>query len=70
MDDFHAEISILYFICYHRVVEVTPREVVLKDKATKEITKLPYGMCVWSTGVAPQDITKKLIAKLPQQRNA
>ena len=55
----------MYFIWYHRVVEVTPREVIFK-----EITKLPYGMCVWSTGVTPQDITKKLIAKLPQQRNA
>lgn len=51
-------------------MEVTPDEVVLQDKKTKKITRVPYGMCVWSTGVAPRDLTRKLIEKIPEQKTA
>ena len=59
----------LYFICYHRVVEVTPERSYSRIKLRRRSPSYLM-VCVWSTGVAPQDITKKLIAKLPQQRNA
>lgn len=28
---------------------------------------LPYGLCVWAAGTAPRDITKSLIAAIPEQ---
>lgn len=38
-----------------RVKEVLPRKLVLADG-----TEIPFGLCVWSTGVAPRPFTKKL----------
>jgi NADH dehydrogenase FAD-containing subunit len=48
-----------------RVQEVQDREVVLQGGAT-----VPYGLCVWAAGTGAWNITKQLVAKLPEQANA
>jgi len=45
-----------------RVVEVTRKEVVLKDGGS-----LPYGVCVWSTGNAAQPLVQQLVDQIPEQ---
>lgn len=52
-----------------RVKEVTPAAIVCMDKKTKRVYDIPYGLCVWSTGVGPRALTKALISKVPAQSN-
>ena len=42
-----------------RVVQVDPEEVVVENKE-KEVTRVPYGACVWATGVAKNPLIKQL----------
>jgi hypothetical protein len=35
----------------HRVMSVEANQVVVMDKATKQKQTLPFGICVWSTGL-------------------
>ena len=48
----------------NRVVELTDKEVKMKNKATGDIYTVPYGLCVWSTGVAPRKLTRQMIESL------
>lgn len=50
-----------------RVKEVTADKVSVQDKKTGEIKHLPYGLCVWSTGVAPTPLTQQFMAQVPEQ---
>jgi NADH:ubiquinone reductase (non-electrogenic) len=47
------------------VKDVKERSVIVQD-ANKEIREIPYGLLVWATGNTSRDITRKLMAKLPQ----
>ena len=51
------------------VVGIDEKEIQIKSKATKEVTAMPYGMCVWAAGIQPRSLTKKLIAAIPNQNN-
>ena len=50
-----------------RVTAVGPDEISITDKKTKDMEKHPYGICVWSTGVAPLPITKTIMERVPAQ---
>lgn len=55
-----------------RVKEVTPNRIIYtqKDESGKTITKeIPMGFCLWSTGVAQADFSKRLAAKFEYQTN-
>jgi NADH dehydrogenase len=55
-----------------RVKEVTPNRIIYtqKDDNGKTITKeIPMGFCLWSTGVAQADFSKRLAAKFENQTN-
>lgn len=54
-------------LLFHRVTEVTADCITVMDKKTRKTEQVPYGLCVWSTGVAPIPLTKKFLAKVPQQ---
>ena len=41
----------------------------IMDGNTKQISDIPYGMCVWAAGIAPRPLTKKMISNIPGQRN-
>ena len=45
------------------------RNIQIKNKQTKLVNKMPYGMCIWAAGIAPREITKTLISKIPGQTN-
>jgi NADH:ubiquinone reductase (non-electrogenic) len=51
------------------VTSVTPTEVLVrnavKGKPVGDPIKIPYGMCVWATGVGVSPLTAKIIQKLP-----
>lgn len=47
------------------VKDVKERSVIVQD-ANKEIREIPYGLLVWATGNTSREITRKLMAKLPQ----
>ncbi|ORX41122.1 hypothetical protein BD324DRAFT_613295 [Kockovaella imperatae] len=47
------------------VKDVKERSVVVQD-ANKEIREIPYGLLVWATGNTSRQITKNLLAKLPE----
>ncbi|KAF9905779.1 hypothetical protein EC991_001317 [Linnemannia zychae] len=49
-----------------RVVKVNPTSVVFKDKATGKQLEVPFGVCLWSTGVGMTPLVKTLVAKLPE----
>eukprot|EP00808_Paulinella_micropora_P007179 g55014.t1 len=52
-----------------RTVKVEKGAVTIYDKVTKKQETLPYGICVWATGVGPRSLTSKLIDKIPAQTN-
>ena len=56
-----------YFTLF-RVTEVGEKEVTLMNKATCEKYKVPYGMCVWSTGVSPRELTQKKMQSFQNQK--
>ena len=54
-------------IDHSRVTEVAAKDLCIMDKATKVTKRVPYGICVWSTGVAPVPITKTIMERIPAQ---
>eukprot|EP00879_Flechtneria_rotunda_P028998 GHRR01031249.1.p1 GENE.GHRR01031249.1~~GHRR01031249.1.p1 ORF type:complete len:213 (-),score=52.22 GHRR01031249.1:128-766(-) len=48
-----------------RVTEVTRDEITIMDK--DKIEKIPYGICVWSTGNAARPLTKDIVNAIPKQ---
>lgn len=52
----------------YRVTKVNPDTLVIKDKKTKTDVSVPYGICVWSTGIAPQTISKTIMERVPYQK--
>ncbi|KAF9924921.1 hypothetical protein BGZ65_008059, partial [Modicella reniformis] len=48
-----------------RVVKVNPKSVVYKEKASGKEYEIPFGVCLWSTGVGMTPLVKALVAKLP-----
>lgn len=52
-----------------RVVKVTEKTVEVLDKKTHQTSLHPYGLIVWSTGVAPLPLTKSICESLPEQNN-
>ena len=43
-----------------RVTEVRPNEASVMDKKTKKVTKIPFGVCVWSTGLGTHALAREL----------
>ncbi|KAK6465391.1 NADH dehydrogenase [Scheffersomyces coipomensis] len=41
-----------------------------KDDGSNENVEIPYGVLIWATGNAPRDITRDLISKVDEQKNA
>jgi NADH:ubiquinone reductase (non-electrogenic) len=50
-----------------RVTNVDEKELVIYDKKTKKKECLPYGLCVWATGVSLQPIAVELSKQIPEQ---
>ena len=50
-----------------RVAEVKKNSLVIMDKKTKLKEEVPYGLCVWSTGVSPTPLTKSFMGSIPEQ---
>ena len=46
---------------------MTADKVIVQDKKTGVNQEMPYGLCVWSTGVAPTDLTMQFMANVPEQ---
>lgn len=51
-----------------RVTRVESGEVIVVDKEDTE-TVLPFGACVWATGVAMNPLIKQLQSRMPQQNH-
>ena len=43
------------------------RKVIILDKKTKVQEEVPYGLCLWATGVSPVPVTKTFMAAIPEQ---
>jgi len=52
-----------------RVKSLFAHEAVIQDAKTKVVSTIPYGVCVWSTGIAPHSLTTNLIEKIDGQRH-
>ena len=48
-----------------QVKEVVPGGVMVAEKGKKELEKIEFGTCVWTTGIKMAPITSSLIEKLP-----
>jgi len=44
----------------HQVKKVNPKSVEVLDLKTKELKELPFGMCVWASGVRPNTVSLEL----------
>ncbi|KAL0479260.1 NADH:quinone reductase [Acrasis kona] len=55
-----------------RVIEVKEKELVIYDKGTKSTRNVPFGMCVWTTGIKQTPLIERLIDSLPKdlQKNS
>lgn len=51
------------------VIGMDPKNIKIQNKTTKEVTVLPYGLCVWAAGISPREVTKTMIKKMPIQNN-
>jgi NADH:ubiquinone reductase (non-electrogenic) len=52
-----------------RVKAVNPTELVVLDKKTGSLVNLPYGVCMWSTGLRQKKIVRDLVASIPEQNH-
>jgi len=52
-----------------RVTAVTEKTVDVMDKSTKAVRHVPYGTCIWSTGVGQLPLVREFIKGLPEQTN-
>lgn len=54
-----------------RVIEVRDKEIVVFDKGTNSTKNVPYGLCVWTTGIKQTPLIERLLTNLPsdQQKN-
>ncbi|KAF9435924.1 hypothetical protein BGZ76_005220 [Entomortierella beljakovae] len=52
-----------------RVVKVNPTSVVFKDKKTGVEVEIPFGICLWSTGVGMTPLVKGLVTKLSDSQS-
>eukprot|EP01118_Nematostelium_gracile_P012334 TRINITY_DN4496_c0_g1_i1.p1 TRINITY_DN4496_c0_g1~~TRINITY_DN4496_c0_g1_i1.p1 ORF type:complete len:586 (-),score=128.53 TRINITY_DN4496_c0_g1_i1:48-1805(-) len=52
----------------YQVTEVTPKEVVTRNMETKEILKIPFGLCVWATGLGPSKLVALFMDKFPGEQ--
>lgn len=48
------------------VVKVTDKEIFTKVRGNGETSSMPYGMVVWSTGIAPHAIIKDFMKQVGQ----
>ena len=53
-----------------RVKEVKPDAVVYLDKKSGQMMELPFGMCVWSTGIDVVAVTRQLMQRLQDEQDA
>lgn len=51
------------------MVGIDPKDLKIQNKKTKDVTVVPYGICVWAAGIAPREITKTMIKNMPSQNN-
>jgi len=54
----------IHLITNTRVMEVKESTVVIRD-ANGMVREIPYGLCVWSTGIAPNPLIVSICAALP-----
>lgn len=52
-----------------RVTSVSDSSITVLDKTKNTPTSLPYGLCVWSAGIGPNELLEKFMKKIPQQTN-
>lgn len=45
-----------------------PKEIVVHDKNMNKQYAMPYGICIWATGVALHPLCEALIKKLPEKQ--
>jgi NADH:ubiquinone reductase (non-electrogenic) len=50
-----------------RVHEVKPNEIVIRDTKTNEESRIPFGICVWSTGITQAPLVKQICSQIPRQ---
>lgn len=53
----------------HRVTEVGPETITMKNKVTGEISEIEQGLTIWATGVGPRRLIKKLASRIGSQTN-
>lgn len=52
-----------------RVQKVRERDIVFDDKTSKKTHVMPYGLCVWATGVGPRPLVQAFCKRIPEQTN-
>jgi NADH dehydrogenase FAD-containing subunit len=52
-----------------RVIEVKQSELVIFDKNTKKTYSLPFGVCLWSTGIKRNPLVEVIAGKLGVQKS-
>ncbi|KAF8950988.1 hypothetical protein BGZ46_004221 [Entomortierella lignicola] len=52
-----------------RVNKVNEKSIIYKDKATGKEVEIPFGVCLWSTGVGMTPLVKTLVSKLPANQS-
>jgi len=53
----------------HRVTEVCPDSIKMKNKITGELVEMEQGLTIWTTGVGPRRLIKKLAGRIDSQTN-
>ncbi|GLT49442.1 hypothetical protein SLA2020_229960 [Shorea laevis] len=48
------------------VTKVTDKEISTKERGSGEISSIPYGMCLWSTGIGPRPVIKEFMQQIGQ----
>ncbi|CAG8769505.1 11596_t:CDS:10, partial [Racocetra persica] len=52
-----------------RVQKIEPDHLIYKMKNEQDTRQLDYGLCLWSTGISMNPLTKSISDKLPEQKN-
>eukprot|EP01099_Mayorella_cantabrigiensis_P001099 TRINITY_DN1453_c0_g2_i1.p1 TRINITY_DN1453_c0_g2~~TRINITY_DN1453_c0_g2_i1.p1 ORF type:complete len:361 (-),score=92.29 TRINITY_DN1453_c0_g2_i1:20-1102(-) len=64
----HFRRNAVQLILKSMVTEVKEDYIVIKNIDTKQIEEIPFGLCVWSTGIAPNPLVKTILNEFPEEQ--
>jgi len=64
----HFRRNAVQLVLKSMVTEVKDGSIVIKNIDSKQLEEIPFGLCVWSTGIAPNPLVKAILNEFPEEQ--